>query len=942
QAEGSATALQYIQGLLDAELDPLWNDTVFGPGQKPLLYMLLRHSLLLEYIRTARFVLRPDVFASSGAPDREPEFWPQFFFSNHTLKEFLAKHPPQKAPPNAPDPLTMFQLTRFELGDDPAKTTGYFRALEKLKVTPPDELTRLLSETLDTVSHRLDAWITAFATHRLANMRAAQIQACQKPIGNFLGGYGWVEDLRPGGTQPLVNDGFVHAPSMAHASAAAILRCGFSAYQKSAENKYAIDLSSERARRAQRLVEEVRAGQTLGAALGYRFERGLHESQNVPGIDAFIYRFRHLFPQVANKSLLDPFEKVETVAARNVVDGLKLVREPNIDFSPANGLPAPGTAAFNAIQAELTKLRELFDAVADLVNAEAVYQMATGDVASAQANVDFLPNGQNAPDPELVRAEGAGIGVSHRVMLLMTPDGDDQPPGLPTAWPDLPDFDPDEVAYERSRAEPFLEAWVGNLVGAADKVKALVRYKDGSGNDKSYAVKLSDLALRPLDLLAIAQDETLPNADQELQRRILAAPQPSGTVKERKIDYDVDEDGILTFPQVMELLRAAAAMLGGARPVFSADLVTPLEISTLGDDPELGGALGLKQRADDALVAMKLALTQLEGADDPAGQRTAMVNAARFIVGAFPPTALDDPEEEDVSMATARDTVLGELRSRRDQAALILKRPPELDSDSDGPTLRKKATDLMKAVFGRSFFALPSAGVLPETASDELQRSLDARAALLGTGPGNQDPLADSAPVRFLQQVALVRDGSRRWRSMSIYSRTLGRTPEPLTVMQLPHVPGEAWAGRVVPPAPGRISLLAYPAGGFPTLGFNHDLRGILIDDWVEAIPRATEETGLAFHFDHPNAEAPQAVLVAVPAAAGPTWSFADLLGAVTETFDLTDVRSINPESLPISALVPSPSLAFAPQKDTVSTDFADNKVQDRATRARVVVPPGG
>ena len=45
--------------------------------------------------------------------------------------------------------------------------------------------------TLDLSAHRLDAWITSFATKRLATMRAARRKAL------YVGGYGWVENLRP-------------------------------------------------------------------------------------------------------------------------------------------------------------------------------------------------------------------------------------------------------------------------------------------------------------------------------------------------------------------------------------------------------------------------------------------------------------------------------------------------------------------------------------------------------------------------------------------------------------------------------------------------------------------------------------------------------------------------------------------------------------------------
>ena len=64
-------------------------------------------------------------------------------------------------------------------------------ALDGLSSCPPDELDRALRGLLDVYSHRLDAWYTSLATRRLAAVRATT------PDGVHLGGYGWLDDLRP-------------------------------------------------------------------------------------------------------------------------------------------------------------------------------------------------------------------------------------------------------------------------------------------------------------------------------------------------------------------------------------------------------------------------------------------------------------------------------------------------------------------------------------------------------------------------------------------------------------------------------------------------------------------------------------------------------------------------------------------------------------------------
>ena len=64
-------------------------------------------------------------------------------------------------------------------------------SLAHLQGLTPARLEQLLTGTLDLCAHRLDAWITSFATKRLAEMRQA------RPTDVLFGGYGWVMNLKP-------------------------------------------------------------------------------------------------------------------------------------------------------------------------------------------------------------------------------------------------------------------------------------------------------------------------------------------------------------------------------------------------------------------------------------------------------------------------------------------------------------------------------------------------------------------------------------------------------------------------------------------------------------------------------------------------------------------------------------------------------------------------
>jgi len=127
-----------------------------------------------------------------------------------------------------------------------------------------------------------------------------------------LGAYGWVEDLRPAPaerpqtievpgrgavTAQSGSGGYVHALSMNHAAAAAVLRNGYLTRSGDARGRYAVDLSSARVRKALVLLDAVREGQSLGAVLGYQFERGLHEGHRPLELDKYIERFPNALPR---------------------------------------------------------------------------------------------------------------------------------------------------------------------------------------------------------------------------------------------------------------------------------------------------------------------------------------------------------------------------------------------------------------------------------------------------------------------------------------------------------------------------------------------------------------------------------------------------------------------------------------------------------------------
>jgi hypothetical protein len=207
---------------------------------------------------------------------------------------------------NAPKPHPLLYLllrhAALLLFDSQApELTAFQQSLAQLESQSVAALQFLMAETLDLCTYRLDTWVTSLATRRLRTLRQ------NTSLGLRLGGYGWLEDVRQGPVlrqvQPPIGDtggplyvsdsnqGYVQAPSLAHAATAAVLRSGYLSHKGDAQgDPLAVDLSSERVHRAEWLLDGVRQGQSVGALLGYRFERELHKN----GLDRFIYPFRAL------------------------------------------------------------------------------------------------------------------------------------------------------------------------------------------------------------------------------------------------------------------------------------------------------------------------------------------------------------------------------------------------------------------------------------------------------------------------------------------------------------------------------------------------------------------------------------------------------------------------------------------------------------------------
>jgi PKD repeat protein len=912
----------YLDWIGQAAIDDLALQHWPGPAPEPtaLLYRVLRASMLLEYVRAGVNLQVGAGVATPGLIKEAELAHLGAINTSDTAWQSLNRSIPGL---NAGQSLKAYLQSAQAATDARLAELRDFKAsLSYLAGLPTAELDRLLTETLDCCSHRLDAWASALANAILGRMRAARSQ------GLHLGGYGYVENLtaRPG---PADTAGYIHAPSPQQAALAAVLCSGHLSHAGTGSaDLLNLDISSDRVQSALRYLDGVRQGQQLAALLGYQFEDGLHAA----GLDAYTQAFRDAYPYTAQITDPGSGQPAAATTAPNVANGLTLQAAYAAHQLDPGGTWGPGLPSARPDQVKvagiLHGLDDVMNAISNLSVAEGVFQVMRGNNARAGGLLDAASRGAWAPEPEFLGTPRTGIDISHRILLLFTGDG-----GPGTHWPD-----PRTV---RGSIEPRLDDWLARLLPDPATVTCTVSYTSG-GNTASATITLEDLGAGPLDVLALANAGPDPAYSELAQRILYQADLPAGTT-DAAIAFAAPGAGAVSFPDVVTAAAAFRGFVLGARGLQPNDLAAPEDA-----DPQAEGLFvpELLQRADGVLAG----LVSLQG---PLGQHVATLGGL-LAPGQPAPTRA----ELDAAAAAVAADLLALLpygvpgcvplpRNRQDPTA-----PPgaaEIQAllgqgRAAAAALAKRISDAQAYRTASLTASQPAAnvityfGMVVPDCVPALPRFVPGNAADLGFvfDPARSLVPADDpdAISRWLQQLTYVRPAASRLDTAVAAGRLLQPSPytPPRALGQLPRQPDpDSWIALSYgdpthAPSRGRLSMLALmepspydPAGSH---------SGLLVDEWPERIPQPAESSGLAFHYGEPKARAPQCLLLALPpSTAVKEWNTGALLEIVRQALEWAAIRTVDLDSLTgLGQLLPA--LCFGLNTggtsgpDTVSTDF--------------------
>lgn len=734
------------------------------------------------------------------------------------------------------------------------------------------DLTRHVAQTLDTASHRLDAWILALSWARFRRARAAV------PKGLTLGAYGWLFDLRPQ-DRGAREGGFIAAPTLEQATTAGMLRSAYLTHNPAdgRGGAFAIDLTSARVRRAQSLLEGVANGQPIAALLGYQFERRLKDAD----CDRFILSFRGLAPLATSRPdaaspVTDP--EAQVLAEVNVTDMLRLmdrwrdegpdaiharlaqppVNNPYLDDPAA--WTGPDAAERQAIATAMAEGASDADALADLMLAEAVHQLAQGNMARASATLDASGRGEAPPPdlPDVVVSHGPGVIVTHRLIAVPDPA---------QGWSTL---------APRAQASPLAEAWAASQL--PDPTRIVLGKAQGGGR-----AVLADTGMSALDFAAAARHpdmlSDLVRARANLANAQAAFPESAADLGPQGISL---AEATLTAAALQQVLDRATALEGasiglpgngGWQPAPGALAAAFARISAqmgtlAGHLTTLDTLLGAQSVARDVMAAALLALTDF---------------------GIALPR-ISDRQSADVAMLALRE---GQIRMTRTQAALA--------QPASTATLAQAA----EALFGPGL-PVPVPHVFAATDPTE---TIGTRAVT---------PPRPGAIRRYLADMGAVRAPVGRYGRLSLLAAIHGRSPA-LSLLQLcgqGENPPDVWIGTGLPPdqlSPTCpiVSLLADAPLG---LDLTQGIAGLLIDEWTETLakreplveggpPASRSTAGVALHADAPAAEPPQVLLLGLSPDRA-RWTEDSLCDFLSDTLELAKARLVTLETLPLAARV--------------------------------------
>ncbi len=264
----------------------------------------------------------------------------------------------------------------------------------------------------------------------------------------------------------------------------------------------------------------------------------------------------------------------------------------------------------------------------------------------------------------------------------------------------------------------------------------------------------------------------------------------------------------------------------------------------------------------------------------------------------------------------------------------------ELISDAD---IIDKQRNAAKKILGDALVLLPRFGLADSSAEEFalLYSNSESILKFLKENENRMLPVDD-----WFTGVARVRKSA--WEYENVMSLSGGFNPDAeirLTPLQFPYKENDRWlAMKFVkdknedtyheeeekPFENLKGDSLLYTAHFATEFDRKKPVCGIVLDEWTEVVPSKEETTGITFHYDQPNSEPPQTMLLVTPPVVNGKWEWNDIVEAMEEALMMAKKRAVEPsmiDTTKYAQFLPASMMAVTPYWITMAINLALNNI---------------
>ena len=563
------------------------------------------------------------------------------------------------------------------------------------------------------------------------------------------------------------------------------------------------------------------------------------------------------------------------------------------------------TDLINQLKRQLNFLLDQVDGVSDLCLAESIFQAVSGNYLRSGAVLDGMSGDGHIPVPEISIIPRSGSSQVQRIALAF-----EVQPFLENLR--LKDVH-DSVPWESPRkiAEPNFSKLIELYIG---EISFWIDLKDVSGNVTSTEeLGLTELELEAIDLLYIKNSE--------LEARLNYYSKKRGFT-----NYDIryEQEGSSSSPEQIEkrslrdlqfLIKALHEMMAQGQPLKYSDFIPPQD--TIQGKLVIPSIKEIFQRYYDIILLLFQTIKELEFVANSDGSETGIENKRQALmkVGFFTSefavpvnsegNIIDEESELNQKITVAIEQLKTRLPQPDDQAGKLLGWRTQLETGGEEAFLESLVDELSGEPKNERKY-LRTIDILVE----EIKKILNNNSSFLilpsfSIPPDSFEKIKSSAQIntkvlKWIEKASYVRPRLRFLDEIITYNQILESADFSFYCDETKFMKSADLAAEnknELNPV-SVILALSRETGEQKKSDLPKSLAGIVADEWSDKIISKDQDTYITFHYDAPNTEAPQCLLLAVSPNDQHKWNEENIFNVILETFELAKLRAVDYRSL--------------------------------------------